>query len=357
MKKKVHLFEKFGHDVTNNNKRFDITVCGIRGNKAQTSKNVDDVTCSSCKKTKIFIDLEAKAESKRELTKDEFEEPKRLKVTFNNGFITVKNMIDNQHNDLFNFSKREERISITKDYIHLGRFFSDDEPRAKEILDFISNGFVDVSKVETVRKEKTQLDLDAEKYNLNEEQKKYLSGFDYEVVEVPRDVCNGCLFDNADEEADCEENAIKCFDCGGLGGIIFKQIHKSQDSLNKAIEKDRDSEPVEEPFSEIEKHYINEYFDDEGKPPLNYKPEDVAFKPSNHSSHYEKKEGLESIEKMELIACHGIPKMYHQKIKSNLNLALAVKYHDRLGKKDETEKEIDKMKNYMNRSVKGDRRK
>ncbi len=120
----------------------------------------EEKRCKKCENSRYFAEQLSKAESKRPLEKDEFEEPKRLKVTFNNGFITVKNMIDNQHNDLFNFSKREERISITKDYIHLGRFFSDDEPRAKEILDFISNGFVDVSKVETVKVEhKTQESL------------------------------------------------------------------------------------------------------------------------------------------------------------------------------------------------------
>ncbi len=155
---------------------------------------------------------------------------------------------------------------------------------------------------------------------------------------------------------------------------LEKDEFDTQKAFNKSLEKERDSEPVEEPFNKPVKVVLTgddaiKYI--KSKEPssvkldtltwmhnkiakTNYKPEDVAFKPLNHSEHYEKQEGLESIEKMELIACHGIPKMYHQKIKSNLNLALAVKYHDRLGKKDETEKEIDKMKNYMNRSVKGE---
>ncbi|MCP4988664.1 MAG: DUF3310 domain-containing protein [Colwellia sp.] len=295
----------------------------------------DNLVCKHCLNSSLYI-------SKRPLEKEEFEEPKRLKVTFNNGFILVENMIDNQHNDLFKFSKREERIAVTKDSIRLGQFRTDDEPRAKEMLDFISNGFVDVSKVETVRKEKTQLELDTIKYNLNEEQKEYLGSFDYEVVEYTYCDCDGCLF--SINSIDCPTDLGARFSCFKNGKEHrFKQVHKSQDSLNKAIEKEDDKQPLDEPFG-------IQY--DVTKP----KQKDT-IRPSNHSSHYEKKEGLESIEKMELIACHGIPKMYHQKIKSNLNLALAVKYHDRLGKKDETEKEIDKMKNYINRSVKGEWRK
>ena len=69
------------------------------------------------------------------------------------------------------------------------------------------------------------------------------------------------------------------------------------------------------------------------------KVDDLPFeKTNNHCSHYEKTNGeLEQIDKMELIICHGLPKEYHQTVIDNLNLALASKYHDRLGKKDDTD--------------------
>lgn len=283
----IHYFDRFGHDVTKNSQRFDVCACGLSGTTHQTSIEVEDVTCKSCKETKKFKSAEQAIESKRELSDEEFKKPK------------------------------------------------------------------------------TQLEIDTKKYNLNESQVEYLSGFNYEVVKS-NGSCKNCLFS-------CSKTDVTCgnIECDMVNSqFIFKQVHKTQSSLNEAIEKDSLKDGIEEPFEtplevvltgEDAEKYIKQQNEDEYVKSI--LEDDTTEEPNeqqseNHSSHYKKQNGeLEDIEKMELIACHRLPEKYHKLTIENLNLALSFKYGGRLGKKDETEKEIDKMKNYNHRSVTNEWRK
>ena len=96
--------------------------------------------------------------------------------------------------------------------------------------------------VEPNKKEK-QLKQDAEKYNLSDEHIEILRSVDYEVVEDVTD-CRQCILI---ERYAC--HGIKCDPCEGDKDIVFKQVHKTQESFNKSIEK----EEVEEPFEVTEK--------------------------------------------------------------------------------------------------------
>ena len=96
---------------------------------------------------------------------------------------------------------------------------------------------------------KTQLEIDTEKYNLSDEHVEYLKGFDYEPIQALfTGGCSSCIFGCVKFNGTC--NGIKCFmEIADSKGVIFKQVHKTQESLNKSIEKERDNEPVEEPFN------------------------------------------------------------------------------------------------------------
>jgi hypothetical protein len=72
----------------------------------------------------------------------------------------------------------------------------------------------------------------------------------------------------------------------------------------------------------------------------------------NHDEHYEKrrKDGVETIDIIERLMVHNIPEEYHRQVLMNYNVAQAFKYMDRLGSKDEAEKELAKAENYLHRA-------
>ncbi len=302
----------------------------------------DNLVCKHCLNSALYI-------SNRPLEKDEFEEPKK--------YISTIEARPEEHERYIKYCLKTS-IKVLSRVV---------EERGKcEIRDYYflckkdnENFMKGVANIDA-QEPKTQLELDTEKYNLSKEPVEE----PYEPVKVVLTGEDAIKYIKSKEPKYKPEDPYlkpsKELVLTNIQGDEFKLLTEYKEanyddiySINYDLAKAeikieyRDEVVVEAKlFKFIKDNLVDKL--------PNYKPEDVAFKPLNHSEHYEKQEGLESIEKMELIACHGIPKMYHQKIKSNLNLALAVKYHDRLGKKDETEKEIDKMKNYMNRSVKGE---
>ena len=95
------------------------------------------------------------------------------------------------------------------------------------------------------REEKTQLELDKEKYNLSAEHVEILSKVDYEVVKGGK--CSKCLF-----RTSVNNIPINCIDAcrkNEYTSFQFKQIHKTQESLNESIEKEELKNGIEEPFS------------------------------------------------------------------------------------------------------------
>jgi hypothetical protein len=341
-KKKVH----FRLD-----KRFFEMACDTKlktdYSKKFVTDNIDFVTCESCKKTKAYIKTKAELESKRPLEDGEFVEPKKENIKISPETTYREESIFTEKYDSVGQWKYEKYLDwcvdndcgcevTDRDYVII-TFYSD-----KNASDFrIFNNELKKPKkqpsnlafdlIDDARK-RTQLQKDREEYNLNDEQVEYLSGFDYEIVseEEEESVCEDCVFRGRPELCRPHNPAhnVRC----NTHGIIFKQIHKKQESFNKSLE----SESVEEPFENV----------------ADVVDEVLEGSQNNHDSHYKKPSGeLEQIDKMELIICHGLPKEYHQLLIDNLNLALGSKYIDRLGKKDDTDKEIDKMKNYNHRSV------
>ena len=71
-----------------------------------------------------------------------------------------------------------------------------------------------------------------------------------------------------------------------------------------------------------------------------------------HDEHY--KEGIQAIDIMEQRLCVGIPEGYHADILRNFRIAMALKYLVRCGKKDGSEKELDKAINYLHRAKTGE---
>lgn len=64
--------EKKVHFIKGSYQRY---ACGAGGNPMFSTSNYTQVTCENCKKTKAFLKVQAEAESKRELSKEEFDEP------------------------------------------------------------------------------------------------------------------------------------------------------------------------------------------------------------------------------------------------------------------------------------------
>jgi len=71
-----------------------------------------------------------------------------------------------------------------------------------------------------------------------------------------------------------------------------------------------------------------------------------------HDGHYRELEmmGVEPISVMEAIMCAGIPEEFWATVRRNLSAALAAKYLLRMGRKDESDKELDKAGNYIHRA-------
>jgi len=96
-----------------------------------------------------------------------------------------------------------------------------------------------------------QLKKDAKKYSLRKEHIDIMRKIDYEVRKYDAGNCTGCLFDTSKIQCPDDENGeLTCVkpDCD----YKFLQIHKTQESLNKAIEKESLKEDVKEPFNVTE---------------------------------------------------------------------------------------------------------
>jgi len=74
-----------------------------------------------------------------------------------------------------------------------------------------------------------------------------------------------------------------------------------------------------------------------------------------HDGHYRELEmmGVEPIIIMETIMCAGIPNEFWTTVRRNLSAALATKYLLRMGRKDQSDKELDKAANYIHRARTG----
>lgn len=270
----------------------------------ETTGDIEKVTCDACRRTKIYQQDEQGQEQDRPLEKGEFEEPKKLNIYPTDLALVVDGLNSEQFNKLFDFidkktlikvsSKKNKTMTIKQlpeeyqcvlDFINNGfeepefkhrveasftyqrrlinycvasfsntssRCIKGDEFQVREysfesqremdlfVAHVIEKGY---NKNQRKKETKTQLDLDAEKYNLNEEQKEHLSGFDYEVVgyvfndnTLGADNCKRCLF-NGNACKNIPAHNINCGSYRSLDCIIFKQIHKTQSSLNKSIEK------------------------------------------------------------------------------------------------------------------------
>lgn len=362
------------------------------------SKNPNEVTCKSCIATNAYKEAVAKAESERELEPGEFVEPIKAWVIATTDHIQINNMKKEEYEELFDYFNKEypKHDFVANDDFSSFVVFGLNESQIDDIANFVNNGFIDLSEgVKTVRSSEWQ------KLNNNFEPEEETDTFKSIVYcENQREIQeyeNWCTFNDM----------VLSFDNGvhDLEGLYFTAVFKTEESrsdFNKCVTEVKENiekygttykhedvsfEPEEETNVKIEikpgwiestfKTNEKKFSDRMGKAieeccnqtnsetqtttnkhlnesePENNGVESNNGQTNNHRSHYEKTNGeLEQIDKMELIICHGIPAKYHQTIIDNLNLALASKYLDRLGKKDETNKEIDKMKNYVHRSVK-----
>jgi len=98
-----------------------------------------------------------------------------------------------------------------------------------------------------------QLKKDAKKYSLRKEHIDIMRKIDYEIVNAHNE-CEGCVFEGVDTPP-CTNFTGGFINCGNENmdySIIFKQVHKTQESLNKAIEKESLKEDVKEPFNVTE---------------------------------------------------------------------------------------------------------
>ena len=331
--KKVHLYRY--NDVLET-----VTACGLipGENNIYTENHLDDVTCLSCKATNAYKEAVAKDESERVLEPGEFVEPKKPIVKCKAFGVTVSNMNREEYNTLYDYiwkHFKDTPISAKKNE-GLISVFNLMDTQIDDIANFVNRGFIDLSEgVKTVRKSEWrtlnnnfELEEEAKQETIKilpEQTYKEESTFTakYETVGD---------WKYAKYLEWCVENDCSC-EVTGLGYVFIKFFS------SKNVEDFRK-------------------FDSELTKPKTLHFELNNNQTNNHCSHYEKTNGeLEQIDKMELIICHGVPAEYHQTVIDNLNLAMASKYLDRLGKKDDINKEIDKMKNYTHRSVKREWRK
>lgn len=75
----------------------------------------------------------------------------------------------------------------------------------------------------------------------------------------------------------------------------------------------------------------------------------------NHDDHYAtRRDDFETIKTQLRMMVHRIPEEFHEVVIRNFQVATAFKYMDRLGEKDDFNKELDKAINYLTRARTGD---
>lgn len=266
------------------------------------SKDISKVTCESCKKTKYYKEQEQKMESERVASSEElgYEVIKFEKDTWSN-YLTDCKYHHNKVADYDCVTRCKYFISETRTEVKCSYKAKnkpkeiEKEPSIIELLhaklvsfiyekygdmlyiDMNEDGYLKISRIGYIKtdlvdygyyvkmydikhknvatkiekkiiqlvseldnKPKTQLEKDTEKYNLNDEQVEYLKGFDYQVRDN-YDYCDGCLFNENDFNCDnvwCKDEKI----------FVFKQVHKTQKSLNESIEKESIEDYIDVPF-------------------------------------------------------------------------------------------------------------
>ena len=325
-----------------------------------TNKNMsailDDVTCESCKLTKAYLEAKQKLEKDRPFEKGEFEEPKKEILDYK--FITTIEATKEEHAKYLDYC-----CDIIQHY--KSEFIKDDKRRYSfvylsdrvEFQNFVANLDSEEKwvKPQTVK----TIDSHREKYNLNDEQTKILENVDYELKEFKFgkfNPCNDCLFDSI--KKDCHYT-LPCTNEKNKKTFYFKQIHKTQSSLNEAIEKDSLEDGIEEPFKTTN-YKINakmEYIGDditkdvvgmfstpnkETKEPHVW--DDNTEPNEQQSSHYQN--GVETIEKIEMILSNLDDKITPFQ---GYLLGNVLKYSDRLGLKDDKSKDAYKASDYASK--------
>ena len=216
--KKVHFTSEINNVRT--------VSCNSSKSLIATNRTFDPkkVTCESCKNTKAFIEARDKQEKERKASSEEL------------GY------------EVLDYGEDKHRVKLSKCNYFRDKYIAGN---------FCSRGCSHNKGIDKTKKQvkcsfkaknkpKTQLEKDTIKYNLSDEHVEILSKVDYEVVAFKCSKCEDCLLDNAVVCPNDANGDLTC--CHSNKEHIFKQVHKTQESLNESIEKEEVEKGIEEPY-------------------------------------------------------------------------------------------------------------